>query len=221
MRSNGKKGRASPRTRLKAEARRELIVEGAFKAVAEHGFEGLRTRDIAAQVGINSATLHHHFPTKGDLIAAVASRLERRLQTEKSRGLNDPATLAALDSQIEDVVRYHREDPALLAVYREFVGRAARDAAVHALVMRLHAGWHASVVSALTRGREDGSVRWDIDVNATAGLILSVTWGLVSHIFASKGELEAAARQLRSWLMCRPQLKNRRVKTQADPHRAR
>jgi hypothetical protein len=44
-------------------------------------------------------------------------------------------------------------------------------------------------------------LRADIDPVASAGLILSAAWGLVSHIFASTHELDAAARQLRSWLL--------------------
>jgi AcrR family transcriptional regulator len=191
------------RPRLKAEVRRVLIVEAAFKAVAEHGFEGLRTRDIAGQVGINSATLHHHFATKEDLIAAVADHLESRLRTEKSqRAQNEQSSaLATFDGQFEDVIRYQLEEPEILAVYREFVGRSPRDPGIHALVIRLHDGWRSSMIDALTRGKQDGSLRPDLDVEAAAGLIVSTVWGLVSNIFGSKAELEAAARQLRSWLV--------------------
>ena len=64
------------RIRLNPDVRRKLIVEAAFKAIADEGFEGLRTRDIADRVGINCATLHHYFPTKEDLIAGVADHLE-------------------------------------------------------------------------------------------------------------------------------------------------
>ncbi len=174
-------------------------------AVAKEGFEGLRTRDIATHVGINSATLHHYFPTKGDLIAAVASDLESRLRADKSTNAHDKeaSALAIFDGQFADVVRYQRESPEILAVYREFVGRAPRDPLIHALVVRLHEGWRSGIVNALKRGKEDGSLRSDIDVEATAGLILSTTWGLVSQIFTSKKELQAAARQLRSWLVVR------------------
>ena len=52
---------AGVRIRLDAEVRSKMIVEAAFETIAKYGFEGLRTRDIAKLVGINSATLHHHF----------------------------------------------------------------------------------------------------------------------------------------------------------------
>jgi AcrR family transcriptional regulator len=194
------------RTRLKAELRRKLIVQAAFKAIAKEGFEGLRTRDIAKQVGINSATLHHHYTTKEDLIAGVADHLESRLRSEKSQSAHDhlPPALAAFDSQFKDVILYQLEKPDILAVYREFVARAPRDPDIRALVERLHNGWRTGIVEALRRGQSDGSLRADIDPEAAAGLVLSAAWGLVSHIFTSTDELDAAARQLRSWFMPKP-----------------
>ena len=84
MRRDRSRQEPQARIRLKPDERRRLIVEAAFKALAQEGFEGLRTRDIAASVGINSATLHHYFQTKQDLIDAIAEHLERRLRTERA-----------------------------------------------------------------------------------------------------------------------------------------
>jgi AcrR family transcriptional regulator len=199
-----KKRRSStrPRTRLDPAVRRDSIVAAAFKAVAEDGFEGLRTRDIADRAGINSATLHHYFPTKEDLIAAVARHLETRLRSERAAPVDHgrPGVLAAVDSQIQDLLLYHRERPDILAVYREFVARAPRDPMIRALVEALHAGWRAGIIDALKRGRDDGSLRSGLDLDATASIILSTAWGFVSQIFASPEELAAAARQLTEWM---------------------
>ena len=51
--------------------RQEALVQAAYDLLAERGFEGLRTRDIAAKVGVNIATLHYYFPTKEKLIRGV------------------------------------------------------------------------------------------------------------------------------------------------------
>ena len=53
---------------------REAILEAARKAAQSHGYGGLNFRDLAAQVGVKSASVHYHFPTKADLGAAVAKR---------------------------------------------------------------------------------------------------------------------------------------------------
>ena len=42
--------------------------------VQAHGYSGLNFRHLAEVVGIKSASIHYHFPTKADLGAAVAKR---------------------------------------------------------------------------------------------------------------------------------------------------
>src|SRR6476660_3600329 len=58
-----------------AESRPAEIAAAARSLIAERGFEGLRTRDIADRVGINVATMHYHVPTKERLIEIVAESL--------------------------------------------------------------------------------------------------------------------------------------------------
>jgi TetR/AcrR family transcriptional repressor of nem operon len=53
---------------------REKIMAAARKTVQAHGYTALSFRDLAAEVGIKSASVHYHFPTKGDLGAALARR---------------------------------------------------------------------------------------------------------------------------------------------------
>jgi TetR/AcrR family transcriptional regulator, transcriptional repressor for nem operon len=55
------------------------IVAAAERRMRECGFHGFSFRDIAADVGIRSASVHHHFPTKEHLGAAVAEAYTRRL----------------------------------------------------------------------------------------------------------------------------------------------
>ncbi|WP_338034486.1 TetR/AcrR family transcriptional regulator [Herbaspirillum rhizosphaerae] len=49
-------------------------MSAARKTVQAHGYSALSFRDLAAEVGIKSASVHYHFPTKGDLGAAIARR---------------------------------------------------------------------------------------------------------------------------------------------------
>ena len=42
--------------------------------VQAHGYNALSFREIGKAVGISSASIHHHFATKGDLGAALAAR---------------------------------------------------------------------------------------------------------------------------------------------------
>jgi TetR/AcrR family transcriptional repressor of nem operon len=53
---------------------REMIMSVARRTVQAHGYNALSFRDLAAEVGIKSASVHYHFPTKGDLGAELARR---------------------------------------------------------------------------------------------------------------------------------------------------
>lgn len=53
---------------------REAILEAGRLAVQAHGYNALSFRELAKEVGIKSASVHYHFPTKGDLAEALAGR---------------------------------------------------------------------------------------------------------------------------------------------------
>ncbi|MCV9947497.1 TetR/AcrR family transcriptional regulator [Rhizobium sp. BT-175] len=53
---------------------REAVMTAAKATVQSHGYNGLSFRELAKEVGIKSASVHYHFPTKGDLGAALARR---------------------------------------------------------------------------------------------------------------------------------------------------
>src|SRR5919108_1695094 len=64
--------------------RQEELVAAAYRLLAARGFEGLRTRDVAAAVGLNVATLHYYFPTKEALIRGVVGHAMSRFRSTLS-----------------------------------------------------------------------------------------------------------------------------------------
>lgn len=53
---------------------KEVIMKVARSMVQNRGYNALSFREIAKEVGVKSASIHYHFPTKGDLGAALARR---------------------------------------------------------------------------------------------------------------------------------------------------
>lgn len=51
---------------------KQRILSIARGMVQAHGYNALSFRDIAQEIGIKGPAVHHHFPTKGDLGAALA-----------------------------------------------------------------------------------------------------------------------------------------------------
>ncbi len=53
---------------------RDQILSSAQRLVQQRGFNGFSYADVADEVGIRKASLHHHFPTKSDLGLALIER---------------------------------------------------------------------------------------------------------------------------------------------------
>ena len=60
------------------ESRAEAILDVAEDLARTQGYNGFSFRDLAQAVGIKSASVHYHFPTKADLGAALARRYTER-----------------------------------------------------------------------------------------------------------------------------------------------
>jgi TetR/AcrR family transcriptional repressor of nem operon len=58
---------------------RERIMASARLTVQDRGYAGLSFRELAKDVGIKSASIHHYFPTKGELGGALAELLAQGL----------------------------------------------------------------------------------------------------------------------------------------------
>src|SRR5215469_6101561 len=56
------------------------IMDAAERRIRTSGYNGFSFREIAADVGVKSSSVHHHFPTKPALAAAVARRYTDRLE---------------------------------------------------------------------------------------------------------------------------------------------
>ncbi len=133
---------------------KEQIIEVAGRLVRAKGCNGFSTRQLADEVGISSASLHHHFTTKDDLIAAVAATCRDRVNRSQrviaaeiegfalrlshaSEALGDDALLIAmlaadfptLPSKSQDEVRQVLAN--LRGWLSRFAAQARSDAELH------------------------------------------------------------------------------------------
>ena len=63
-----------PRRRLPPEQRRELLLEAAGRRFGEHGYDGTRLDEIAADAGVTKPVLYRHFADKTALYLALLER---------------------------------------------------------------------------------------------------------------------------------------------------
>jgi AcrR family transcriptional regulator len=121
--------------------RRREILEATIAIVVERGFEGLRLRDVADAVGINSATLVYHVRGKEALIVEVVGEIIARfraLNAERGLDLDSPSGLGVHLASIRDNMI---AAPALFVVLAEVAMRARRHAAIGAALEEALASW--------------------------------------------------------------------------------
>jgi AcrR family transcriptional regulator len=162
----------------KGQRRAEEVVKAAYSLIAEKGFEGLRTRDVAAKVGINSATLHYYFPTKEALIQAVVEHLMGELQRSRAPAGEGASALARLRAEFNDIRVRLKVAPEQLVVLTELAMRAWRDPAVARILRYLDDGWRNHLVSILQEGIDEKAFRADLDPAATAAALMVQLRGL-------------------------------------------
>ena len=177
--------------------RREELVLAAYREIAERGFEGLRTREVASEVGVNIATLHYYFPTKESLIRGVLDHVMGRFRT----------TLAVSASSSDPVRAYLRsvrklldQEPELGAVMAELALRSVRDESISTILDEMYNLWHSTMRGLLRRAAKEGRVRPELDSDAAAALIISTVTSLTLPVMRDPSRGDSAIRQLERWL---------------------
>ena len=169
---------------------REALLQAAYRRLATAGFEGLRTRDVAADAGVNIATLHYHFPTKEALIRAVVGYAMSRFVATLS-GDGPPDQL--LRAHIRGLRQLLRDEPELPVVMGELALRSRRDDAIAEILRGADRAWQAWLVRQL--GGEPGAA-------GKAAVIISTMRGLfmLAGLAEDRGRVDAALAALEEML---------------------
>lgn len=192
--------RGRPKATPEAEpGRKDELVLAAYRRIAERGFEGLRTRDVAAEAGVNIATLHYYFPTKEALIRGVVGHAMGRFRTTFAAGTRPGEQLAA---QLRGVRRLATTEPELFVVMGELALRSGRDPAIAAIFSETMAAWHATLRGLVLHAQADGFVDKRLDPDAVASLVMATLNGLfmVPVANAASERVGNALGQLESFL---------------------
>ena len=156
---------------------REQILASAQRLVQQRGFNGFSYADIADEVGIRKASLHHYFPAKTDLGLALIDSYTAQLNGGL-QGITSAFTQA--DAQLQEYVGFYRNsleagrmclggmlasdaltlDPAMLPSLKRFFARnvewlteiLAAGNSTRQLVLTGSAADHARILLATLQG---------------------------------------------------------------------
>jgi AcrR family transcriptional regulator len=120
--------------RMPSEDRRRQLLEVAVASFAQNGFNGTKTKEIAAAAGVSEAILFRHFASKEDLYHAILDEKEATMggdrwfveMHELAERRDDRGLFQHVAQQL---IRSFREDPAFhrLLLYASLEGHLLAD----------------------------------------------------------------------------------------------
>jgi AcrR family transcriptional regulator len=169
------------------EAQRQALVRAAYQIIAESGFEGLRTRDVAERVGVNIATLHYYFATKEDLIRGVVELLTKEFATFRAPDqppLEELSPREGLRTELEDVRYQVKARPDTYIVLLELYMRSFRDPQIKQMLGELDTHWREHLESLLVAGVRAGEFPPDLDIHATSAVLMTFSKGMSMQLLS-------------------------------------
>lgn len=158
----------------RSEATRRKIIEAAVDLFSERGYPGTGLGDIIERAAMTKGALYYHFDSKealaADIVAEGSARLKKTFDT--IRESPSPAletiihgTFLVVDQLSTDKVA--RVGIVLMRVFAGFSDSAAGT----------YAGWLAEMAADVTRAREEGDIRRDVDPDAVAETFVAALIG--------------------------------------------
>ncbi|RAQ94093.1 TetR/AcrR family transcriptional regulator [Thermogemmatispora tikiterensis] len=189
--------------RLSGQERRRLLIQAAYRLIAERGFEYLRTREVAARAGVNVATLHYYFAGKEQLIQGVVEHLLEILSSRGPSQLSEAATpLEHIRSMFLRIDHLLHEEPEVFIVLSEISLRSLRDESLRRALHRLEAAWRAYLTPVVSEGLRCGMLRGDLNIEETVTGLIIVIKGLAFHAISggSSPDIRRLLADLERWL---------------------
>jgi TetR/AcrR family transcriptional repressor of nem operon len=169
------------------------ILETARVLMMDRGYNGFSFRDVASQVGIKSASVHYHYPTKADL-AEAAAKSYRKAFSAALDGLSDTNAPNLLHAYGSLFVASLREQGGLCLGGMLAADAKTLPAQVQSEVVQFLDEQHRWIATVLCDGQNDGTIRSDIDADGFSKVFVSSLEGamMVSRGIKQHQDLEAS-----------------------------
>ncbi|EML2064001.1 TetR family transcriptional regulator [Enterobacter asburiae] len=174
---------------LSKDERREAILQAAMRVALAEGLAAMTVRRVAAEAGVATGQVHHHFTSGGELKSLTFVRLIRELLDAdvagKQAGWREQlhAMLGSDDGRFEPYIRLWREAQIL----------ASRDADIKGAYVMTMEMWHQETVALINAGTEAGVFRPGDRAENIAWRLIGLVCGLDGMYILNMPEMDEAA----------------------------
>lgn len=174
---------------LSKDERREAILQAAMRVALAEGLTAMTVRRIAAEAGVATGQVHHHFTSGGELKSLAFVRLIRALLDADVVGENASwrerlhAILGSDDGGFEPYIRLWREAQLL----------ASRDADIKSAYVMTMEMWHQETVAIIRAGAEANAFTLTDRAENIAWRLIGLVCGLDGMYVLNMPEMDDAA----------------------------
>ena len=170
-----------PRRTRDPERTREHLLQAAFREVYRYGFQSAGIDTILAATNVTKGALYYHFESKEALgyaiIEEIVAKLTRdrwMLPLQRSKDKDPIDTLIGIVRAIPHRPRDVKGGCPLVNLAQEM---SQLDEQFRKRLERIFHAWQGGIAMALRKGQSEGTVRRDINPDATASFLVAMVEG--------------------------------------------
>ncbi|MFH1243681.1 MAG: TetR/AcrR family transcriptional regulator [Pseudomonadota bacterium] len=174
--------------RLPAKERKREILVSAVKVFARSNYRAARMADIAAEIDITEAAIYRHFPSKKSIYLQILQHMSDRITAFWQEEVDkEPDALKALRNMGLTYFKRMIRHPDELKVQFQAISEVS-DPEIAERLRKDHASYMKFIGRVIQKGKEQGRIRKDVDVETMSWLLngVGILMNITKLIFARK-----------------------------------
>jgi AcrR family transcriptional regulator len=167
-----------------AEARRQQIIDAAYRCFARKGFHQATMRDIYEEANLSPGAVYHYFDSKDDIIQASFDFDHRRSSDLFSAAITTTDPMKAIEDLL-DFFLHGLKAAAALGASRVNVqgwGEALVNPRLHETIHRVIRSYADALSQIIRKAQDAGQIDSSLDPASVSQLLLSLYYGLELQI---------------------------------------
>lgn len=172
-----------------AQARRQQVIDAAYRCFARRGFHQSTMRDIYEEAKLSPGAVYHYFDNKDEIIQASFDFDYQRSSELFSAAIASDNPMRALEDLLDFFMQGLKSAAALGAgrVNVQGWGEALVNAKLHETIQRVLSSYLDALTRVVRNAQDAGQMETSLDPTSVSRLLLSIYYGLEMQIALDPG----------------------------------
>ena len=170
----------------------EAFLDAAERLLVEAGHEGITTRRLAEEAGVNHGLVHYYFGSMENLLVRVLERFTERL-VERQRVMY--AQNLPFVEKWRQAMRYLEQDRPYQKVWLELTALAWNRPELRDRIAAVDQQWRAVLLEAFEQARSEHAIEMPVDM--LVSLVMTFNLGIIVEELTG---ITAGHRELLDWI---------------------